>query len=230
MATTTHLDTGSSPASTAATATTHYTPTQTHPRTVLVTNSTTVLDWPLPSGATCELGGGYMHWTNPGDFNSTNVHVGLAGPDPRDPRLVECCAPFPVHFAPPCLVWCEYDETAWRASPITCLRGKGVNPQAYGGMSSGNSRWIGGLVPNTAQGIVAIFSVCMAVVAVVCGITFGIVQLVSWRSRRIELNNVRRLRWSSDGANDENEGRPEVASVSYEGSSTTTSSSSPLAK
>ena len=155
---------------------------------------TTASGWPWGTHTTCVLGGRYLKWDNKEDFrpDPTNWYTGIGGNDSTDERIVACCDPFPVHFAPPCLLWCEYDpNTAWHRGLASCMRSKGVDPVSLIGMS-GRRPWINFNRPESA---IAIFAIVLAAVSVLAGIIFGVVHLRnSFRARRIELNNIRQLK------------------------------------
>ncbi|KXJ94983.1 hypothetical protein Micbo1qcDRAFT_156771 [Microdochium bolleyi] len=123
----------------------------------------------------CVVGGNWVqpsyHGANPdGGIISDMPYSGIAGDDPTNPIVSECCLPYQVQFLPPCILWCPYanaDEWGiWQA----CMRGRGLEPGAEFGTSAPKLGGRSGLDVRMAlmYGIVAI--------AAGLGIAFAIVQ------------------------------------------------------
>ena len=102
---------------------------------------------------TCTLGGSHLDGGGPdslpvkvGNFRPAR---GVAGNDSTDPRIVNCCAPFPVNYVEPCALWCQFDPTIWnrREDLFTCLEGVGVKPQFTVTWHTGKGWWRDTFVP-----------------------------------------------------------------------------------
>ncbi|KAJ1332050.1 hypothetical protein MN608_05517 [Microdochium nivale] len=84
----------------------------------------------LDTNATaCVLGGVNIHLGGLVTPNGTSF-AAVAGPDPNDTVAAGCCAPYPVHFIPPCLLWCEFGPESPRTPWTACIEAHGVTVHA----------------------------------------------------------------------------------------------------
>ncbi|KAJ1332046.1 hypothetical protein MN608_05513 [Microdochium nivale] len=137
----------------------------------------------------CVLGGAWVqpsfHGSNTdGGIVTDESYTGIAGDEPDNAIIAECCLPFAVNFLAPCILWCPYDDDAplgvrgGRGGWIGCLRERGIEPIAeFGQGSQPNPGW-----RERGLGLPAAY----AAVAIAAGlaIAFAVVQRVRVRDGR----------------------------------------------
>lgn len=152
---------------------------------------------------TCILGGSACHYANSSDIwpsNDAAGHppmTGLAGDDPSDPRIAACCAPFPVRFAPPCTLWCEYDPASGATGLTTCLEDKIAGLKIQSSFGQGPGRITGWLGPGVRAGMPTAAVSSAMFIAAGLGITFATVQWRTWRYGKKDIEGWKAAWWAS---------------------------------
>ncbi|KAH7030648.1 uncharacterized protein B0I36DRAFT_322176 [Microdochium trichocladiopsis] len=149
----------------------------------------------------CMLGG----WHSPNYSAIPHVpHIGFAGNDPTDERLVKCCAPVPVNYQPPCTLWCALNPLEAPGEYFyACLAKEGVVLQsAFGsGGHSPTSSKQPAKHPGSWSGEAGSTITPLRIVALVLaiagglGLAFAVVQWRSWRWRKADFGGIRKPWW-----------------------------------
>jgi hypothetical protein len=139
---------------------------------------------------TCTLGGTNMDGGPaphlPDSVGDSRPAKGVAGNDSTDPRIVNCCAPYPVNFVEPCALWCQYDPSIWHATRpelFSCLEAQGVHANTRVLWYSGKPWWQDKLIPRDWQDGIhpgGFLAIALVLCLVVGGVAYS---LVRWRRK-----------------------------------------------